>query len=549
MDFATSLRELGLIGWDFLLLPIVLWTLMSLLALSLMKYSENINTIFQYHGRIALICALPAGLMASLAAHWLNTYGEAAGQFATKFIVIQSPLSVSASGNTTETILWMDPTVWGGLLLAGIAIVSIYLIFKLAIDFISLSHFAGKLSKKPIAGIAAVSERNIQIVRGLGTPVKLAFSSEVAVPFTFGWLKPVIVIPKELRQKESAKMNLAVHHELMHIKHKDYALNAVMMLVKALFWFHPIVHKLYAGFKEFREISCDIEVLSDASVSKKFYAQLLFELSSNKSLKNTPAVSMAVNSSTLKKRIQVMSSQKQQKSMFKTSFYIMLVSALFMTGIMACSDIHDSGITNKDIESAQSEMVTKDADTQPLYVMNGEIMEASESKDILSRLKPEYIKSIHILKGEDALKEYGKQGKHGVIKLQLADTEKAFDDLLTSTPEKPKEPFNPKEDFFVVVEDMPELKGGMTALQQKVSYPEAARNAGIEGRVIVQFIVNKQGQVENPKIIKGIGGGADAEALRVVKETEFTPGMQKGQPVRVQYSLPIIFKLSENNSE
>lgn len=546
MDFATSLRELGLIGWDFLLLPIVLWTIMSLIALSLMKYSENINTIFQYHGRIALICALPAGLIASLAAHWLNAYGEAAGQFATKFIVIQSPLSVTAAGNTTETILWMDPAVWGGLLLAGIAFVSIYLILKLTIDFISLSHFAGKLSKKPIAGIAAVSERNLQITRDLSTPVKLAFSNDIAVPFTFGWLKPVIVIPKELKQKGSAKMNLAVHHELMHIKHKDYALNAVMMLVKALFWFHPIVHKLYAGFKEFREISCDIEVLSDASVSKKFYAQLLFELASNKSLKNTPAVSMAVKSSTLKKRIQIMSSQNHPKNMFKTSFYIMLVSAFFMTGIMACSDLQDSGFTNKDLEQTQSNIATM-AEKSPLFVANGEIVDNSDN--IISRIKPKYIKSIQVWKGQQALERYGEQGKNGVVELQLLDRELAFNDIKPPPPPAPT-PKNPdEEDFFIVVEDMPELKGGMTALQQKVSYPEAARNAGIEGRVIVKFIVNEEGQVENPEIIKGIGGGADEEALRVVKETEFTPGMQNGQPVRVQYSLPIIFKLSENNSE
>jgi TonB family protein len=73
-----------------------------------------------------------------------------------------------------------------------------------------------------------------------------------------------------------------------------------------------------------------------------------------------------------------------------------------------------------------------------------------------------------------------------------------------------------------------------------------ARRAGIEGRVYVQFIVNENGDVEEPRVIRGIGGGADEEALRAVRDAKFKPGVQRGRPVRVQYSLPVVFKL--NNS-
>jgi len=109
-------------------------------------------------------------------------------------------------------------------------------------------------------------------------------------------------------------------------------------------------------------------------------------------------------------------------------------------------------------------------------------------------------------------------------------------------PPKQKKEDN-SEDFFVAVEQMPKLKGGLAALQKKINYPEMARKAGIEGRVIVQFIVDKNGNVENPKVIRGIGGGCDKEALRVVKQAKFKPGRQRGKAVRVQYSLPIVFKL------
>jgi periplasmic protein TonB len=102
-----------------------------------------------------------------------------------------------------------------------------------------------------------------------------------------------------------------------------------------------------------------------------------------------------------------------------------------------------------------------------------------------------------------------------------------------------------EEEFFVFVEEMPQLKGGLVALQQIIQYPELARRAGIEGRVHVQFIVNELGNVEDPVVIRGIGGGCDEEAVRVVKQAQFSPGLQRGKPVRVQFSLPIYFKIRE----
>jgi len=112
-------------------------------------------------------------------------------------------------------------------------------------------------------------------------------------------------------------------------------------------------------------------------------------------------------------------------------------------------------------------------------------------------------------------------------------------------PAPPDEPEAEDEDeVFIVVENRPELIGGMASLQRKVNYPEMARQAGIEGRVVVQFVVNEKGEVVDPKVVRGIGGGCDQEALRVIKTAKFKPGMQRGKPVKVQYTLPINFQLT-----
>lgn len=131
-----------------------------------------------------------------------------------------------------------------------------------------------------------------------------------------------------------------------------------------------------------------------------------------------------------------------------------------------------------------------------------------------------------------------------IIEDEILDLDAELDlDGPLDLPPPPPPSDDAEEDFFVVVETMPQLKGGLAELQRKVKYPEMARRAGIEGRVTVQFIVNEEGKVENPRVIRGIGGGCDEAALEAVKQAKFSPGMQRGRPVRVQYSLPIVFRL------
>ncbi len=100
-----------------------------------------------------------------------------------------------------------------------------------------------------------------------------------------------------------------------------------------------------------------------------------------------------------------------------------------------------------------------------------------------------------------------------------------------------------EEDFLVVAESMPQLIGGLAELQQRVVYPQEAIEAGIEGRVTVQFFVTKERTVACPKVIRGIGGGCDEAAVKAVEQAKFHPGMQQDELVRIQYSLPIVFRL------
>lgn len=132
---------------------------------------------------------------------------------------------------------------------------------------------------------------------------------------------------------------------------------------------------------------------------------------------------------------------------------------------------------------------------------------------------------------------------------QEFETEQVIEEVVYEEPEpEPEEPEEP--DFFIVVEDMPEFPGGGEKAMYKwlgknIKYPQVAKENGIEGKVFIRFLVNERGAVTNAEVVRGIGGGCDEEALRVVeKMPNWKPGKQRGKPVRVQFTIPIHFQLN-----
>ena len=105
-----------------------------------------------------------------------------------------------------------------------------------------------------------------------------------------------------------------------------------------------------------------------------------------------------------------------------------------------------------------------------------------------------------------------------------------------------------KDTIFKVVEVMPVFPGGekklMSYLGNNIKYPEKAKKDGVKGRVFITFVVEKDGRIDNVELLRGIGSGCDEEAMRVIKSMpKWSPGMTNGEPVRVQYNLPIKFAL------
>ena len=146
------------------------------------------------------------------------------------------------------------------------------------------------------------------------------------------------------------------------------------------------------------------------------------------------------------------------------------------------------------------------------------------------QVKDEYIPTVDELKEVDPGTETQEGNPEGVDYSLIEVEEKIV--------EKEEAPT-----YFVAVEEMPEPLGGIKGIQEKIVYPEIAKRAGVEGKVYILAFVDESGNVTKAQVLKGIGAGCDEAALDAVMKTKFKPGKQRGVPVKVQVSIPIIFKL------
>ena len=222
--------------------------------------------------------------------------------------------------------------------------------------------------------------------------------------------------------------------------------------------------------------------------------------------------------------------------------------------------------------------IGSDTGKEPLIVIDGKVATEEQMK----ALDPKDIDNVNVMKNEESLEVYAKHfnadTSNGIIFINTKDYVKNGGSKkivsVRVVANKPQEgdnttatgnftptatgAFTPNtsgnEKVFDVVEHMPEFPGGMGEmmkyLSMNVRYPEAAQKAGLQGRVVVQFVVEADGSISNANVQRGVSEELDAEAIRVIeKMPKWTPGMQNGKAVRVKYSIPISFRLNNQTKE
>lgn len=540
--------------------PVLIWTVVASFVLFALRYAEKMHTQFQYHIRLGLFLALPAGVIITGLiefAEWLQVQTQSSVS-AYKLFVIQSPVEITLSANNAAGSSFLN--VANITLLVGVFYTAgfLFLLSGYFFERFRLCKLTSSVALKSIYAFDTVSVKNRKLAAFSTHPVRLGIVDAPLIPFTFGHRRPVIILPK-LIFRDNKKLNIVLRHELMHVRHRDYLVHHFLIFTRALFWIHPLIHLLFRQILDYREMRIDSHVLSDTDISKKRYASVLLELipfsNFEQSAAALTAVGMARETSNLKKRVDMMKTETKRPIPAKMSYASFSAVLISLVLFMACTDLQQHNILDDEDLNIMADYDvegTRGHHEITLFMGDPEATDSNLKKmEQLKQIHPEDIESVSVYKGESSIENFGDRAKHGAITVRLKSNspgmKKTFDTfgLKMSDTNAINNSVSPQEDdFFVVVEEMPELIGGLAELQKKISYPEEAREAGIEGRVYVQFIVNENGDVENPRVIRGIGGGADEEALNAVKQAKFKPGYQRGEPVRVQFSLPFVFQLN-----
>ena len=414
----------------------------------------------------------------------------------------------------------------------------------------------------------------------------------------FSWMHYIVLSPSDYEAMDAS----ILAHERGHIRRHHSADLILVDTLTALQWFNPAMWMLRQDLRAIHEYEADAAVLSQG-INMRQYQYLLIQ----KAVSHCGySVANGISHSTLKNRIDMMLHKNSKRaSLLKLLALVPLVGVALALNAETVNDYvynepktPQKKIVKKGRQDTKINMGTKTievkaeqeaeqsqkpatvvspkivipetpSDHDPLLVLDGKIA----TREQVKALNQNEIGDMNVLKpgNEDLLKAYAKHynadTSNGIIFIRT----KAHIEEKKANPEKgpvvvvvAKKPEaevaeknnkgvvsmdSPEADgAFDVVEQMPQYPGGigemMKFLSITVKYPEAAEKAGTQGRVIVSFIVEKDGSVSNAKVQKSVSEELDAEALRVVNAMpKWTPGMQKGQAVRVKYTIPISFRL------
>ena len=388
----------------------------------------------------------------------------------------------------------------------------------------------------------------------------------------FSWMHTIVL--SRIDYEECNPSILA--HERGHIlQHHSWDIVFVEVLT-ALQWFNPVVWLLRRDLRTIHEYEADASVLSSGSDVSQYIQLLMRKAMGTKAC----ALANGINNSTIKKRINMMLHNKSpRRNSLKLLALLPIVGVTLALNAETVTDVvykndepqkqvpvkkgkrnatiktgSNQGINIIEIVEPKSDdelktyettlgesepnvavliLNTKKKGEEPLLIVDNKIATIEQVR----ALPRDAVASVGTMREEAAISSYGEKAKYGALIITTVKHQKEIYNEQISQP-----------DVFDKVDEAPQFPGGMAGIMQYLSsnirYPEDAREAGTQGRVIVSFVVEKDGSISNAKVAKPTYSSLDEEALRVVSAMpNWMPGKQNGEAVRVKYSVPVSFRL------
>lgn len=354
-----------------------------------------------------------------------------------------------------------------------------------------------------------------------------------------------------------------MRHEMSHIGHHhswDILFAEVMMIVQ---WFNPFIYLYKKELQSLHEYQADRDVVA-TGVDKKNYMMLI--------LQQCTAVDfsgMSNNFSLIltKKRIKMITRNEKAKGLWWRLLATLPVLAILMIANTKVSAQEKTTESQRiTVEMGQFEIYDDDGFPMLLkdtiiYNEDGSYVKCETSdSDVLDPNTGEPLKKMTITthKADGTPADYmslhweidGDVARYTADNFSIS-TEESLLILMEGLSTLGDKPDN--DSIYQIVDEMPQYPGGEKAMMEyvakNVKYPQEAKDKEIQGRVFIGFVVEKDGSIGEVKVLRGIGGGCDEEAVRVIKGMpKWKPGIQEGKPVRVSYMMPINFKLDDGPS-
>ena len=404
--------------------------------------------------------------------------------------------------------------------------------------------------------------------------ITLFVHREKAAPFS--WMNMIAVSEEDLEENRNAILT----HERAHIKNChswDLLLAEVCIFLQ---WFNPAAWLLKQELQTIHEYEADEWVINNG-IDAKTYQLLIIKKAVGARLYS---IANSFNHSSLKKRITMMIKKKSNPWARLKYLYVLPIAAVAVAAF-ARPEVSNqldeiSSVKVNDLASIvkADEVKSVEKSSEEEFLLSGIVMEYPSHKVVagasvivrgtnngtLTNEKGEF--EIQVKKGDVLVVSFvGLQTQYLTVQSEVtklgihmkADVQNLEEMVVTAyAPEEEKKQPVAKEEvkqteeevIFQVVEQMPEFPGGMSEammfLAKNIKYPVAAQQAKIEGRVIVQFVVGKDGSISDVHTVRSVSPELDAEAIRVVSMMpKWNPGKQRGKAVPVSYTMPIMFRL------
>ena len=395
-------------------------------------------------------------------------------------------------------ITWMDMLL--GIYWVGVAVLSLRLVWQL----FSIIRLVVISRKQEVEGIM------VHLLKGEGSP--------------FSFFRWVFMYPSTL---EGRQLHEVMVHECTHVS----GLHSLDTLFSELFsiacWFNPFAWLMKQEVRMNLEYLADESVLSDGNARKSYQYHLL-GLAYRQPNESTK-IANNFNLLPLKKRIKMMN--KRRTSEIGKAKYLLFAP---LAGVL----LMVSNIESVAREIGEQIPEVAEVQQKAEQALNADVAVANPmAKDAVEMMNPAEAEEMEADKAAEAALIAVEQAKQ-------AAEEKVKTKPQTDTTKK-------KNSWDCIPETMPYFPGGnvlmLKYLADNIKYPASAVKAKKQGRVIVGFIVQKDGSITHAKIVRSIDPELDAEALRVVKGMpKWTPGTQLGKPVSVKYALPVKFSLQKD---